>query len=143
LFLRRQIVFLNLCGKASRYCNLPLLQWTGDGVSGNAEFDLIIALGVGVGVTSARMETAWLARYIRANYLRDMMLVMLLVRLVATDRQESALVLLSPEFRSRSALPGGGLGRGWSMFFGECGRLYAARLCGVGSSLEYLGWGGN
>src|SRR5258708_35553309 len=77
-----------------------ILQWTGDGVSGNAEFDLIIALGVATGVTFARMETARLARYIRANYLRDMMMVILLLRLIATDRQEPTLLLLSPEFRS-------------------------------------------
>ena len=77
-----------------------LLQWTGEGVGGNAEFDLIVALGIATGVTFARMETARLARYIRANYLRDIMMAILLLRLVATDRQESALVLLSSEFRS-------------------------------------------
>jgi hypothetical protein len=77
-----------------------VLQWSGEGVSGNAEFDLLLALGIAVGVTFSRMETAWLTRYIRANYLRDMMMVMLLVRLIATGRHESALVMLSPEFRS-------------------------------------------
>jgi hypothetical protein len=77
-----------------------LLQWTGDGVSGNAEFDLIIAIGIGIGVTFNQLGRTWLARYIRPMRVRDMMVMALLLRLVATDRQESALVLFSPEFRS-------------------------------------------
>jgi hypothetical protein len=77
-----------------------ILQWSGEGVSGNAEFDLILALGIATGVTFARMENSWFTRYIRANRLRDMMVVALLTRLIATDRQETALLFLSPELKS-------------------------------------------
>ena len=77
-----------------------LLQWIGQGVGGNAEFDLILALGIGTGVTFARIPSARLARSIQAHFLRDLMVLILLLRLVVTDRQETALVLLSPDFRS-------------------------------------------
>jgi hypothetical protein len=76
-----------------------LLQWFGEGVSGNAEFDLLLALGIAVGVTFAQMERSWFARYIRPDYLRDAMVITLALRLVATDRHEPALLLLSPDFR--------------------------------------------
>lgn len=77
-----------------------VLQWFGDGVMGNAEFDLLIALGIAVGVTFARMDHSWFARYVRTNYLRDAMVLALLLRLIVTERQETALLLLSPQFRS-------------------------------------------
>ncbi len=77
-----------------------ILQWFGDGVSGNAEFDLILALGLGTGVTFARIEFSLFAGYIRANYLRDAMVIMLLLRLVVTGRQEPALMMFQPDFRT-------------------------------------------
>jgi hypothetical protein len=77
-----------------------ILQWSGEGVSGNAEFDLLLALGIATGVTFARTETSWLTRYVQANYLRDLMVAALIIRLIATDRHETALVLLSPGFKA-------------------------------------------
>ena len=77
-----------------------ILQWFGHGVSGNAEFDLILALGIGVGVTFARIESSWLARRIGARRSRDAMIAALLIRLIVSDRQETALLVLSSEFRS-------------------------------------------
>jgi hypothetical protein len=77
-----------------------ILQWFGDGVSGNAEFDLILALGIGVGVVFTRIEASWLAKRIGAGWCRDLMIAVLLLRLVASDRQETALLILSNDFRS-------------------------------------------
>ena len=77
-----------------------LLQWFGHGVGRNAEFDLIIALGIGIGVAFERIETSLLAQRIGVARSRDLLLVLLVLRLVVSDRQGSALVLLSPEFRS-------------------------------------------
>jgi hypothetical protein len=77
-----------------------LLQWLGHGVGRNAEFDLIIALGIGIGVAFERIETSLLAQRIEVARSRDLLLVALVLRLVVSDRQGSALVLLSPEFRS-------------------------------------------
>lgn len=78
-----------------------LLQWFGHGVGRNAEFDLVIALGIGIGVAFERIETSLLAQRIGVGPSRDLLLVLLVLRLVVSDRQGSALVLLSPEFRTR------------------------------------------
>jgi hypothetical protein len=77
-----------------------IMQWFGHGVSGNAEFDLILALGIGIGVTFARIEMSWLGRRIGAARTRDVMTVALLLRLVIADRQETALMIFSPDFRA-------------------------------------------
>jgi hypothetical protein len=75
-----------------------ILQWFGHGVSGNAEFDLILALGIGTGVAFTRIETSWLARRIGPERCRDLMIAALLIRLIASDRQETALLLFSEKF---------------------------------------------
>ena len=80
-----------------------LLQWFGHGVSGNAEFDFIIALGIGVGVTFARIERFWPARIIGADRARDAMVLALVLRLLVSERQETALLFLSEPFRSAVA----------------------------------------
>jgi hypothetical protein len=77
-----------------------ILQWFGHGVSGNAEFDLFLALGIGVGVAFTRIETTWVAKRIGARRSRDAIIAALLIRLVASDRQETALLILSSDFRS-------------------------------------------
>lgn len=77
-----------------------ILQWLGHGVGRNAEFDFIIAIGVGIGVAFERIDTSLLAKRIGVARSRDLLLVLLVLRLVVSDRQGSALVLLSPEFRS-------------------------------------------
>ena len=77
-----------------------ILQWFGHGVSRNAEFDLILALGIGIGVVFTRIEAAWLAKRIGARWSRDLMIAVLLLRLVVSDRQETALLVLSSDFRS-------------------------------------------
>ncbi len=77
-----------------------ILQWFGHGVAGNAEFDLFFALGIGVGVAFTRIETTWVAKRIGARHSRDLMIAALLIRLLASDRQETALLILSGDFRS-------------------------------------------
>jgi hypothetical protein len=77
-----------------------ILQWFGHGVAGNAEFDLFLALGIGVGVAFTRIETTSLAKRIGARRPRDAMIAALLIRLIASDRQETALLILSSDFRS-------------------------------------------
>ena len=76
-----------------------ILQWSGHGVFGNAEFDLVLALAIGLGVTFNRMELSSVARQLGADRCRDAMIAALLLRLLLSDRQETALLLLSPEFR--------------------------------------------
>jgi hypothetical protein len=66
-----------------------ILQWFGHGVGRNAEFDLIIALGIGIGIGVAfeRIETSLLAQHIGTGRSRDLLLVMLVLRLIVSDRQ--------------------------------------------------------
>ena len=77
-----------------------ILQWFGHGVGLNAEFDLVLALGIGIGVVFTRIETTWFAERIGARRSRDIMIAALLLRLVVADRQETALLMLSSDFRS-------------------------------------------
>jgi hypothetical protein len=76
-----------------------ILQWFGHGVSGNAEFDLMLALAIGIGVAFNRIEASPLARVISAPNCRTAMVAALLLRLFLSDRQETALLVLSPDFR--------------------------------------------
>jgi hypothetical protein len=81
-----------------------ILQWFGHGVFGNAEFDLILALGVGTGVAFTRIEASWLAKRIGSERCRDLMIAALLIRLIASDRQETALLLFSNDLGRHSTL---------------------------------------
>jgi hypothetical protein len=76
-----------------------LLQWSGDAIFGNAEFDWIIALGIAVGVTCASIEKSVAARYIGPTWTRTAAVALVALRLIATDRQEPLLILMSPQFR--------------------------------------------
>ena len=77
-----------------------ILQWFGHGVGGNAEFDLIIGLAIGIGVTFAGIQTSRFAARIGVDRARDSMIALLLLRLIAVDRHETALLMLSPNFRA-------------------------------------------
>lgn len=98
----------NPASRAARFTTLHIgfglfaciMQWFGHGVSGNAEFDLILALGIGIGVTFARIEKSWLGQRIGAAKTRHLMTAALALRLLMADRQETALLILSPHFRS-------------------------------------------
>jgi dolichyl-phosphate-mannose-protein mannosyltransferase len=80
-----------------------VLQWFGHGVGGNAEFDFILALGIGVGVTFAGIERLWFAKIFGAARARDAMILALVMRLLVSERQETALLVLSEQFRSEVA----------------------------------------
>lgn len=78
-----------------------ILQWLGDAIFGNAEFDLIFALGIAVGVTFEGIQSSAFAQRFGANIAQATMIAILAVRLVATDRHEPALILFDPDFRSQ------------------------------------------
>lgn len=78
-----------------------LLQWSGDAIFGNVEFDWIIALGIAIGVTCASIETSVVARYIGPTWTRAAAIALLALRLIATDRQEPLLILIDPQFKNR------------------------------------------
>lgn len=68
-----------------------MVQWLGDGVFGNAAFDLMFAAGVGVGTALAQTKS---------GPRRDIAVALLALRLIASTRQESAEVLLNQSFRA-------------------------------------------
>ena len=75
-----------------------ILQWFGDKVFGNAEFDLMIALGIAVG---ASFETIRTFRYFGVTAAKIAMVSLLTLRLLATDRHEPLLILFDPSFRAQ------------------------------------------
>jgi hypothetical protein len=76
-----------------------ILQWSGDNVFFNAEFEHIVALAVGIGLALSRNGSAPSNRF-GADPVRGFLLIALISRLVISSRQESALVLTNPEFRT-------------------------------------------
>jgi hypothetical protein len=78
-----------------------LLQWTGDAVYGNAEFDLLLALGIATGVTFAEIKLSAFGRRFGAGAAQTAMVAILALRLIASDRQEPALILFDPGFRTQ------------------------------------------
>jgi hypothetical protein len=81
-----------------------ILQWFGDKIYGNAEFDLMIALGIAVGVAFEEIKSSPFARHLGESGSRTLMVLILLLRLIATDRQEPLLVMFDPVFRGQFLL---------------------------------------
>ena len=77
------------------YC----VQWTGEAILDSAQFDLVIATAVGLGVAYERAWTGAFARRYGLEAARAVIVVILLARLVATTHTESFLLLTSPSYR--------------------------------------------
>ena len=78
-------------------------QWTGDAVLDNAQFDLVIATAVGLGLAFDRAgKTAFGQRH-GATAARAVITLVVAARLLATLRIEPALVLFSPGYRAEYA----------------------------------------
>ena len=82
---------------------LYLLQWTGEAILDSAQFDLVIATGVGVGVAYDRAWTGAFARRYGLEAARAVIVVILVVRLVAATHVESFLLLASSSYRAEVA----------------------------------------
>jgi hypothetical protein len=80
-----------------------LLQWFGDKVFGNAEFDLMIALGIAIGVSVETINRSPVSRYLGVTRSRGAVVSLLMLRFVATDRHEPLLVMFDPAFREQFA----------------------------------------
>ncbi|GAH59845.1 unnamed protein product, partial [marine sediment metagenome] len=77
-----------------------LLQWCGDGVFHNAEYDLVIAVGLGTALALDGADRTVLARWFTPAQVCDGMVIVLLLRLLLSNRQEPVLVLFNPDFRA-------------------------------------------
>ena len=75
-----------------------LVQWAGEGVVDNAQFDLVIAVAIGLGVAFERIGDIDRSRSVEA--MRAVVILVLVIRLLATGRVEPALILFSPDYRA-------------------------------------------
>jgi hypothetical protein len=77
-----------------------VLQSAGDGVDDNAQFDLVIATAVGLGMAFDRAGKTPFGRRHGAVAAQAVIVLVVAARLAATLRIEPALVLFSPEYRA-------------------------------------------
>lgn len=77
-----------------------LAQWAGEDILDNAQFDLVIASAVGVGIAFDRIAATAFARRFGFEAARASVVLILALRLVATLRIEPALILFDPAYRA-------------------------------------------
>jgi hypothetical protein len=77
-----------------------LAQWTGEDILDNAQFDLVIATAIGLGVAFDRIAATAFARRCGVPVARATVVLILVVRLLATARIEPFLVLFDPAYRA-------------------------------------------
>jgi hypothetical protein len=77
-----------------------LLQWSGESVLDSAQVDLIIAVGVGLGLAYHRIGATALAARFGSQRIRAGVIAILALRLLATGRVEPALILFDPHYRA-------------------------------------------
>ena len=80
-----------------------VLRKAGAGVDENAQFELVFATAIGVGMAFARQPVGALAMRWPKTRIRTVMLVVLVLRLLASTRTEFAHVLFSPDYRDLAA----------------------------------------
>jgi 4-amino-4-deoxy-L-arabinose transferase-like glycosyltransferase len=80
-----------------------LVQKTGDGVSYNAEFELVLGVSIGVGLVFAEAPFLPLARRHSVETLRFVFLLAICIRLLASARNESVRLLADRSFRAEIA----------------------------------------
>ena len=77
-----------------------LIQWSGEAILDSAQFDLVIATAVGLGVAYDRAGLGTFALRYGVEAARAVIVLILLVRLVATTHIESFLLLASSDYRA-------------------------------------------
>jgi hypothetical protein len=77
-----------------------VMQSTGDGVDDNAQFDLVIATAVGLGMAFDRAGKTAFGRRHGEIAAQAVIVLVVAARLLATLRIESALVLFDPDYRA-------------------------------------------
>jgi len=78
-----------------------LLQWSGEAIRDNAQFDLVIATAIGLGLAFDRAGATAFGRRHGEAAARVGIILVVAVRLVATLRIEPALVLFDPDYRAQ------------------------------------------
>ena len=80
-----------------------MVQKAGSGVDENAQFELVFAAAVGIGLAYDRLPNDPLRTGWSANAIRLTVLGILIARLLLSTRLEFAAVLLSPQYRATAA----------------------------------------
>jgi hypothetical protein len=75
-------------------------QSSGDGIGDNAQFDLVIATAIGLGLAFDRAGKTTFGRRRGETAARAVIMLVVAARLIATLRIEPALVLFSPDYRA-------------------------------------------
>jgi hypothetical protein len=78
-----------------------LVQWTGEDILDNAQFDLVIATAVGLGIAFDRAAATSFAQRFGVEAVRATVVLILVLRLVATVRIEPFLILFDPAYRAQ------------------------------------------
>lgn len=78
-----------------------MIQWSGEAILDNAQFDLVIAAAIGLGLAFDRAGATAFGRLHGATAARAVMTLVVAVRLLATLRIEPALVLFDPDYRAQ------------------------------------------
>ncbi len=78
-----------------------VMQWSGEAILDNAQFDLVIATAVGLGLAFDRAGATAFGRRFGEGAARAVVVLVIVVRLVATLRIEPALVLFDPDYRAQ------------------------------------------
>jgi len=78
-----------------------VVQWSGEAILDNAQFDLVIATAVGLGLAFDRVGKTALGQRHRETAARAAVVLVVAARLVATLRVEPALVLFNPDYRAQ------------------------------------------
>ena len=76
-----------------------LVQKAGAGVDENAQFDLVIAIGVGIGIAFDRLPVGPLTARSSSSRIRWIIFAVLVVRFMASSRLEFAYVIFSADYR--------------------------------------------
>jgi hypothetical protein len=77
-----------------------VVQWGGEAILDNAQFDLVIATAVGLGLAFDRAGKTRFAQHHGLTAARTVIVLVVAARLLATLRIEPALVLFSPDYRA-------------------------------------------
>jgi hypothetical protein len=78
-----------------------VLQWSGEAILDNAQFDLVIATAIGLGLAFDRAGATMFGRRYGETAARAVIMLVLVARLLATLRIEPALVLFDPSYRAQ------------------------------------------
>jgi hypothetical protein len=78
-----------------------VVQWSGEAILDNAQFDLVIATAVGLGLAFDRGGKMAFGERYGETAARGVVVLVVAVRLVATLRIEPALVLFDPDYRAQ------------------------------------------